>query len=138
MMGEYIDTVEEGVTLSAFTNEVTAWLQQCFDLLEAGQEDRIPSDPWYTRATGRPILTDYLVDGMILALDAEYDMEIGTYPGYHRNRSGANARTGFDRLAPRARRALVEGLDRIVTKHTAAGTGPPPATTSYAGADIGQ
>src|SRR5438876_9904568 len=41
MIEEYAARVEEGVTLSAYTVEVTAWLQHCYDLLEAGAEVRI-------------------------------------------------------------------------------------------------
>jgi len=117
MIDEYIGRVEEGVTLSAYTVEVTAWLQHCYELLEAGDQDRILSDPWYERADGRPPLTDDEVDAVVSALDQEYEYELGTYPEYHRNRSGANALPEFHRLSPRARRAMVEGIDRIVNKH---------------------
>jgi hypothetical protein len=115
--GEYSARVEEGVTLSPYTLEFTDWIQHCYDLLEAGQEDRIISDPWYTRPSGRPMLTDEEIDKVISELDREYEVELGTYPGYHRNRSGANALPEFHRLSPRARRALVEGCDRIITKY---------------------
>jgi hypothetical protein len=115
--GEYTTQVEEGVTLSPYTLEFTAWIQHCYDLLEAGQEDHILSDPWYQRPGGRPMLTDDEVDKVIAELDKEYEVELGTYPGYHRNRSGANALPEFHRLSPRARRALVEGCDRIITKY---------------------
>jgi hypothetical protein len=117
MMDGYPPRVEEGVTLSSYTLEFTAWIQQCFELLEAGQEDRILSDPWYERADGRPSLTDAEVDAVIEALDKEYQFELGAYPGYHRNRSGANALPEFHRLSLRARRAMVEGIDRIVAKY---------------------
>jgi len=117
MIDEYTARVEEGVTLSAYTVEVTAWLQHCYELLEAGDEDRILSDPWYERADGAPPLTDDEVDAVIDALDQEYEYELGTYPEYHRNRSGANSLPEFRRLSPRARRAMVEGIDRIVNKH---------------------
>jgi hypothetical protein len=117
MIDEYSARVEEGVTLTAYTVEVTAWLQHCYDRLEAGEEDHILSDPWYERADGRSPLTDEEVDAVIEALDHEYEYELGTYPEYHRNRSGANSSPEFHRLSPRARRAMVEGIDGIVAKH---------------------
>ncbi|HZT06028.1 MAG TPA: hypothetical protein VFC51_03290 [Chloroflexota bacterium] len=117
VIGDYTPRVEEGVTLSAYTLEVTDWLQHCFDLLESGNEDRIMSDPWYRRDGDRPPLSDEQVDAVVEALDKEYEYELGTYPGYHRNRSGANALPEFRRLSPRARRAMVEGIDRIVSKY---------------------
>ena len=120
-MDEYTTRVEEGVTLSPYTLEFTDWIQQCYELLEAGAEDRIFSDPFYERTDGRPTLTDEEIDAVINALDQEYAYELGTYPGYHRNRSGANALPEFNRMSPRARRAMVEGIDRIVSKHRAPG-----------------
>lgn len=116
-MQEWFPRIEEGVTLSAYTLEFTDYLQQCYLLLDAGQEDHILADPFYVRADGRAPLTDAQVDAVIAALDHEYEVELGTYPGYHRNRSGANALPEFHRLSPRARRAMVEGIDRIVEKY---------------------
>jgi len=117
MMDEYQTRIEEGVTLSPYTLEFTDWIQHCYDLVEAGEEDRIISDPWYERAEGRDPLTEEQIDAVIDALDKEYEYELGTYPGYHRNRSGANALPEFHRMSPRARRAMVEGIDRIIAKH---------------------
>jgi hypothetical protein len=124
MMGEHSARVEEGVTLSPYTLEFTEWIQHCFEMLNSGQEDRIISDPWYQRTDGRPPLTDEQVDTVIEALDKEYEYELGTYPGYHRNRSGANALPEFRRLSPRARRAMVEGIDRIISKYRDGQAGP--------------
>ncbi len=115
----YAARIEEGVTLSPYTLEFTDWIQHCYELLEAGEEDRIMSDPFYERADGKPQLTDEEIDAVIAALDQEYAYELGTYPGYHRNRSGANSLPEFNRMSPRARRAMVEGIDRIITKHRA-------------------
>jgi len=117
MIGDYTTRIEEGVTLSPYTLEFTDWIQHCYELLQTDQEDRIISDPWYERADGRPPLTDEQVDAVIDALDKEYEYELGTYPGYHRNRSGANALPEFHRMSPRARRAMVEGIDRIIAKY---------------------
>src|SRR5947208_158001 len=101
VIDDYTTRVEEGVTLSPYTLEFTDWIQHCYDLLEAGEEDRIFSDPFYERTEGRPPLTDEEIDAVINALDQEYAYELGTYPGYHRNRSGANALPEFNRLSPR-------------------------------------
>jgi hypothetical protein len=118
-MTEYEPRTEEGIHLSSYTLEVTEWIQRCYELLDAGDEDRILSDPFYERANGKPPLTDDEIDAVIKALDDEYAHELGTYPGYHRNRSGATALPEFHRMSPRARRAMVEGIDRIVSKHRA-------------------
>lgn len=107
--------VEEGVTLNDYTIELTAWLQRCFDLLEAGCEDQILSDPFFESG-----ISDERVDAIVEALDNEYAFELGTYPSYHRNRSGANALPEFHRLSPRGRRALVEGALVIKRKYQTA------------------
>jgi hypothetical protein len=120
MIERFETRIEEGVTLTPYTLEFTNWIQHCYDLLEAGQEDRIISDPWYERADGRPPLTEEEINRVVEALDKEYEYELGTYPGYHRNRSGANALPEFHRMSPRARRAMVEGIDRIIAKHRTA------------------
>jgi hypothetical protein len=114
---EYQTVIEEGITLTAYTLEFTEYLQHCFELLDAGNEDQILSDPFYQREDGKPPLTDEEIDTVIVALDAEYEYELGTYPGYHRNRSGANALPEFHRLSPRARRSMVEGIARIIEKY---------------------
>src|SRR5437016_5161755 len=111
--------VEEGVLLTDDVLEVIAYLQDCFEKLERGDEHLILGDPFYQRPDGKPPLTDDEVDKVIAAIDEEFTFEIGTYPGYHRNRSGASAPSDFHRLSPRARRAMVEGLDAILTRHKA-------------------
>jgi hypothetical protein len=122
-MENYETRIEEGVTLTSYTLEFTEWIQHCYALLEAGEEDRIISDPWYERTDGRPPLSDEEIDRVVAALDKEYEYELGTYPGYHRNRSGANALPEFHRMSSRARRAMVEGIDRIISKHRGAAAG---------------
>ena len=120
MGGCLMPVIEEGVTLEDDVLECIAWLQSCFEKLEAGQEELILSEPFYARADGKPPLTDEDVDKIIEGLDAEFAFEIGSYPGYHRNRSGATHVPQFDRLSPSARRALVEGIDGILARHRAA------------------
>ena len=108
---------EEGVDLADDVIEIIDYLGQCFDLMEAGKD--IMGDAFYARSGERPPLTDEEVDRVIAAIDAEYAFEIGTYPGYHRNRSGSNAIADFSRLNPQNRRAMVEGLDSILQRHKA-------------------
>lgn len=110
---------EEGVVLHDDVLEIIAYLQDCFDKLGRGEEDRILGDPFYRRPDGKPPLTDEAVDRVVAAIDEEFAHEIGSYPGYHRNRSGANAAADFHRLSPRARRAMVEGLEAILARHQA-------------------
>jgi len=117
MMGEYVERIEESVTLSPQTLEITDYLQFCYEAMEAGEEDRITSDPFYTRTGDRAPMTQETADAMIEGLDAEYATELGTYPGYHRNRSGANALPEFSRLSPRARLAMAEGIDAIAERY---------------------
>jgi len=117
--------IEDGVSLSAYTCEITDYLQHVFDLMETGDEDRIMGDPWFQRAEGLPALTDEDVDRVIEALDSEFETEIRHYASYHLNHSGANFTPDFHRLSPRARRAVVEGLDAIIARHKPE---PPPAT----------
>jgi hypothetical protein len=111
---------EEGVVLHDDVLEVTAYLQDCFDKLNRGEEDRILGDPFYRRPDDKPPMSDEEVDRVVAAIDEEFAHEIGAYPGYHRNRSGANAPAEFLRLSPRARRAMVEGLEAILARHKAA------------------
>lgn len=109
----------EGIVVTDDTLEVIAYLQTCYEQMERGEEDHILGDPFYQRAGGKPMLTDEEVDKVVAAIDAEFATEIGQYPGYHRNRSGATHTPDFHRLSARARRAMVEGLDAILARHRA-------------------
>ena len=109
--------VEEGVVLPDMVLEVIEYMATCFDTMEAGEEIR--GDPFYQRAEGKPFLTDDDVNRVIAAIDSEYAFEIGTYPGYHRNRSGSTAVADFSRLSQHSKRAMVEGLDAIIARHKA-------------------
>jgi hypothetical protein len=111
--------IEEGVELRDVTLEVIDYLQDVYDKLEAGLEHHIIGDPFYQRANGQPPFSDEQVDRVIAAIDEEFAAEIGQYPGYHRNRSGANSTPDFWRLNPTARRSVVEGLDAIYQRHAA-------------------
>jgi hypothetical protein len=111
--------IEEGVELRDVTLEVIDYLQDVYDKLETGLETHIIGDPFYQRANGLPPFSDEQVDRVIAAIDEEFATEIGQYPGYHRNRSGANATPDFWRLTATARRAVVEGLDAIYQRHAA-------------------
>lgn len=104
--------VDEGVTITGFTLDMTDYLQDCFDKLEAGQEDLIMADPFYTPRGGP--FSDEKVDRLIAALDEEYGKEIDNFRDHHAGRSGANTKPEWHRLGPRARRALAEGCMRII------------------------
>jgi hypothetical protein len=95
------------------TERVIAWLQTCFELMEAGKEDQIPANFHYESERGQ--LTDDYVDRIIVKIDDEFVYELEKYPDYHfRNADGANVPPEFHRLGSKARRALVEGLDRAL------------------------
>lgn len=105
--------VVDGVTLSDYTVAVIDWLQVCLDAHEAGES--IPTDPFYVSTKG--VLSDESVDALIAALDEEFNKEMDGYPTYHFRRSGATDRTDWFRLSSPNRRALVEGLQRLVEAH---------------------
>jgi hypothetical protein len=109
--------IEEGVYLDDVVIEVIAFMQDCFDKLERGEEDQILADPFFERPRGKPPLTDEEIDGIISAIDSEFTHEITNYLDYHRNRSGANAAPEFARMSPRSRRAMVEGIEAIMELH---------------------
>ena len=95
------------------TAAVIAWLEECFQHLEAGEEERIPSNLFYKSTRG--ILTDDYVDRMVDKIEAEFVHELTAYPAYHfRNAHGATKPPDFHRLSRNARRAMVEGLDRVL------------------------
>ncbi len=109
--------IEEGVYLDDVVIEVIGFMQDCFDKLERGEEDMILADPFFERPNGKPPLTDEEVDRVIAAIDSEFAHEINNYLDYHRNRSGANSPPEFSRMSPRARRAMVEGIEAIMEAH---------------------
>ncbi len=108
---------EGGITISDQTEEITVYLQDVLEKLERGEAHMILADPFYRRANDKPPLSDDDVDRIITAIDSEYEEELGKYPQYHRNRSGANALPEFSRLSPTARRAVCEGLDAITQRY---------------------
>lgn len=120
---------EEGIMLSPFTQDCTEWLQHCFECLERGED--ILSDPFYQP---RRAISDASVDNLIQALDEEFDKEMDGFPAYHFRRSGANKKTEWHRLSARNRRALVEGLHRILEEHedyeAASRVVPPPGPST--------
>ena len=95
------------------TAAVIKWLQECYDWMEAGEEEKISPNLAYKSTRG--VLTDDYVDRIIAKIEFEFEFELDKYPGYHfQNADGANAPPEFTRLSPSARRALVEGLDRAL------------------------
>ncbi len=116
--------VVEGILLSPYTLAVTAYLHDCWQHLDNGTEDQIIADPFYESG-----LSDEQIDWVIKALDEEYDKEWGLYSSYHRNRQGCEAGADFNRMGTRARRAMIEGLQRIIAEYH------PPTTPSQSLAD---
>lgn len=106
------DVVENGVTITGETQDITDWMQECFEKLEGGHEQDILSDPFYTPRTGA--LDAERVDQLIAELDREFALEIDQFPDYHDRRSGANAKPEWSRMGPTARRAMAEGFCRIL------------------------
>jgi len=109
--------IEEGVYLDDVVIEVIAYLQDCFERLERGEEDQILADPYYERPGGKPPLSDDEIDRVVAAIDSEFVHEISNYLDYHRNRSGANSPPEFLRMSARARRAMVENIEAIMEAH---------------------
>ncbi|MCR4307100.1 MAG: hypothetical protein NUV80_00910 [Candidatus Berkelbacteria bacterium] len=95
------------------TKLVTEWLQDCYLLLESGEEERIERNLNYQSPMG--VLTDDYVDRVIEAIDKEFVYELEKYPEYHaKNADGANYPPEFWRLSPESRRAVVEGIHKIL------------------------
>jgi len=109
--------IEEGVYLDDVVIDVISFMQDCFDKMERGEEDLILADPYFERPNGKPPLSEDEIDRIIAAIDSEFSHEITNYLDYHRNRSGANFAPEFSRMSPRARRAMVEGIEAIMESH---------------------
>ena len=93
------------------TNAVIAWLQECYNCME--EERIVPQNSSYTSTRG--VLTDEYVDRMIDLIDGEFIEEMTRYPDFHYNNAdGATTTPDFHRLDGACRRALVEGLDRVM------------------------
>ena len=92
---------------------VIEWLQECYLLMESGEEERIPRYLDFHSRAG--VLTDDYVDRVVEAIEAEFVHELTQYPEYHfRNADGATTPPEFTRLSKEARRAMVEGLHKIL------------------------
>lgn len=98
--------------------EVIAWLQFCYEMLEAGQEDRIPYDPFYKSSRfPEGVITDDYVERVVKVIEAEFVFELIRYPAYHfQHADGATVPPEFTRLSSQGRRAMVQGLDRLISR----------------------
>lgn len=96
--------------------EITEWLQYCFEQMDGGNESLLQPDPFYTRANGKPSLTDEEVDKVIAGIDAEFEFEKKNSLFHHTRNTGAVETPDFFRLGPAARRCVVEGCDAIIQK----------------------
>lgn len=90
---------------------VIKWLQECFVVKEAGRQ--IPRNLNYKSRRG--ILTDEYVERLVAVIEEEFIFELEKYPDYHyRNANGANTPPGFTKMSFEDKRAMVEGLDRVL------------------------
>lgn len=101
------------------TDEVIAFLQFCYECVEEGREDKIPYDPFYKSPRAKDgILTDDYADRLISAIEDEFVHELKRYPDYHfKNADGAVIPPDFHRLSPNGRRAMAQGLDKLICKY---------------------
>lgn len=102
---------------SPLCSEVIACLEECFQLLETGQAERLNADPYYERPQGRPPMTDSDVDRLIEALDEEFGSEIERFPDYHKRRSGSTRKPDWSRLTTSQRRGLANRVDAIIARY---------------------
>ena len=108
----------EGVVLTDEELTIIACIQEVLDLFEAGEEE-IQSDPSFVWPGEPP--SDERVEEIIAALDEKFAHEIQTYPGYHRNRSGATTTPDFHRMPIFVKRILVERVKAIFMAYEGGG-----------------
>ena len=89
------------------------WLQFCLEKLQAGRENDIPLDPFHN--SKRRIMTSEYIDKVIEVIDAEFEYEETRFSQFHQQHSGSSKPPNFARLKERGRRAMVQGIDRILS-----------------------
>lgn len=109
--------VEEGITVHGHSLDCMDYLHEVLGMMESGQADRLVPDPFYRSRNWDGVIPEERIDRLIEALDAEFAVEIGNHPQYHRNRSGATHTPDFCRLTATQRRAVAEELDRINARY---------------------
>ncbi len=102
---EYRERLEEQVTV------IFGILEVWFQAMENGTAcERLP-DPNFVVPSGRPPITEFLLQNLIVALDKEMDEDAF---GTHGKRLGANAGSEFYRLDPVQQRALTQDLMSVL------------------------
>ena len=99
--------------------EVTAWLQSIWRLMNQGRIDTLRPVPTYDRRT---LLTDAKVEDTVHAIEGVFAYELENYPGWHHDAQQIKPNQhlvtpGFIGLNLLQKRALVEGVDRILQKY---------------------
>ena len=93
------------------TDKVIAFLQECFELKEQGKS--LSRNLNYNSKRG--ILTDEYVERLAVKIEAEFEHELKQYPEYHfNNADGATVPPGFTAMSLEDKRAMAEGLDRVL------------------------
>lgn len=101
--------------------EVTAWLQSIWRLMDQGRINTLRPVPTYDR---RSLLPDEKIEEVALAIEGVFAYELENYPSWHQDaqqiKSNQHLVTpGFAGLNLLQKRALVEGVDRILQKYRA-------------------
>ena len=110
---------QDEVRRAKAVQEVTAWLQSIWRLMNQGRIDTLRPIPTYDR---RALLTDSKVEDTVHAIEGVFAFELENYPGYHQEAQQIKPNQhlvtpGFTGLQPLQKRALVECVDRILQKY---------------------
>ena len=92
------------------TADFIEWLQFCFECKRDGRD--IPRNINYRSKRG--VLTDEYVERVVANIEAEFEYELATFSTYHYNRSGALHPPRFTEMSMMDKRAMVEGIDRVL------------------------
>lgn len=102
-------------------DEVTDWLQNIWRLMSQGRINTLRPVPAYDR---RKLLPDSKIEEVAEAIEDVFAYELANYPGWHQDAQQIRPNQtlvtpGFSDLPPLQKRALVEGVDRIMQKYRA-------------------
>ena len=100
-------------------DEVTDWLQSVWRLMAQGRINTFRPVPVYER---RKLLPDSKINEIAAAIEDVFAYELDNYPGWHSDAQQIRPNQtlvtpGFSDLPPFQKRALVEGVDRILQKY---------------------
>ena len=94
-------------------NKICDWLSFCLKKLDEGKQNEIPRDPFYHSIRGQ--ITPTYIDAVVKSIDDYLDVELKMYANYHMGQQGTTTPPEFRRLNDYGKRAMVEGLDRILS-----------------------